>query len=256
MADRPRALMDVPLEDLDDGPNVRAKADADLKRSIAEHGVLQPITVAPTEDGRFVVLYGHRRTAAARALRHRTIPAVVERQPANLPIRQLVENQQRRAVNPLDVARTLRAYLDEHPDVTQVELGRQLGRSQYWVTERLKLLDMAPELQAKVAAGETGIRRAYDTHKATTTQEKAAKPRSLAPVDEGRSASVSIELGTPKKPAKATIGIEAGSDYLDLVLTDDLGRGIMLSITRSSARLLARRLQQAVDAMQALAPAS
>lgn len=247
-----RKLLDLPIDLVDDGTNVRSKADAGLRKSIADVGVLQPITVAPAEDDRFVCLYGHRRLAAARAAGLKTIPAIVEREPADLPIRQLIENQQRRSVDPLDVARTLRAYLDEHPGVRQRELADKLGRSSHWVSTRLQLLDMDEDLQRRVSAGEIRPDQAYHAHKATTAQGAGGRPRVLRPGATHGSARVVAELEGPggTEAGQATIELDRIRGQIELLLEDGAGYGVTVTLSPAAARLLGLRLTQAFQATQ------
>lgn len=243
------ALFDVRLDELDDGPNVRRRADADLKRSIAEHGVLQPITVC-RRGARFEVLYGHRRTAAARALKLASIPAILVDAPDDLPIRQIVENLHRRAVDPIDIGRALRAHLDANPELSRTQLAKVLGRSLPWVSGKLELLDMAAETQRKVAAGELSERDAIDGRR---ERERFAegRPRIVPGLDAGRSRSISVPLGLApnRRPISATVGIDE-SGAVDLVLDNGYGSSIMVSLDAAAARLLSRRLAQAAQAVQ------
>lgn len=244
-------LLDLPIDLVDDGTNVRSKVDADLRRSIEEVGILQPITVTPRPDDRYDVLYGHRRLAAARAAGLRTIPAVVQAEPADLPLRQLIENQQRRAVDPLDVARTLRRYLDEHPGMRQGQLAKILGRSSHWVSTRLVLLEMDPELQRQVSAGEMRGDQAYHAHKAATAQEGRGRPRSLKSTSSG-SARVVVELEGPNGRAsnQATIDVDRTRGQVELLLEDTEGYGVMVTLSPAATRLLALRLSQAYQAVE------
>jgi len=262
----PAATFDAELhqlfvESIHDGTNVRTKVDAELKRSIAEFGVLQPITVAPRYGGGFDCLYGHRRLAAARALRLSTIPAIVIDWPAELPLRQLVENQQRKAVDQLDVARTLRAWLDEHPDASQADLATKLGRSTHWVSTRLQLLRMDDELQERVSAGEITVSQAYAAHKATTDQDsqygRRGRARSLKSRGDG-TARVIIELESPKHAtsAQATIELDRARRSIELLLEDTEGYGVLVTITPAAAHVLGRRLIQAFQATEAPARAT
>lgn len=261
-------LIDVPIELLDDGTNVRspsrgrgahlAGADAGLRDSIFSLGVLQPITVCQ-HGRRYTVLYGHRRTKAARAAGLVTIPAIVEPEPADKPIRQLVENQHRLPVNPIDIALTLRAYLGEHPEVRQGDLAAMLGRSGYWISTKLALLELDPDLQADVAEGRLSQAAAYAAHKAGTSQ-RGGRPRvfriDAAHLDheQGRSASVVVPLpagpiAPSRTPGKATISVERGEvPTIELVLEDGSGHGVMLTLARDAARMLGHRLLQAYQA--------
>lgn len=260
MVDR---LIQVPLEKLDAGSNVRtpkrrlALTDYGLRQSIREHGVLQPITV--TRNGaRYEVLYGHRRTQAARDIGLKTIPAMVVDAPKELEIRQLVENEHRQRVDPVGIARTLRAYLDEHPQVTQGELAAKVGKSSYWISTKLVLLELDEGTQRRISTGEIGATRAVEVHKATTVQEHGkGRPRILAlESEDSQSASVVVPLASMaagSKAGKATISVERGSGQIELVVEDGSGYGIMVTLTAPIARILGLRLTQA---SQAVAPAA
>jgi len=250
-------LHQLDVASVHDGTNVRTKVDAELKRSILEFGVLQPITVAPRYGGGYDCLYGHRRLAAVRALRLATIPAIVIDWPAELQLRQLVENQQRRAVDQLDVARTLRTWLDEHPDASQGDLAAKLGRSSHWLSTRLQLLRMDDDLQGRVSAGEITVSQAYAAHKATSEQaEGRGRRRSLRAAGAG-TAQVIVELESPNHAtsAQATIELDRARRTIELLLEDTEGYGVVVTITPEAARVLGRRLTQAFQATEASARA-
>lgn len=254
-----RRLIEVPLELLDMGTNVRserkarAHADYGLVASVREHGVLQPITVV-RRGKRYEVLYGHRRTEAARAAGLRTIPAVLETTPRDKPLRQLVENEHRRRVDPMGIARALQAYRDEHPGATQAELALKVGRNQTWVNHHLKLLTLDAHDQERVTSGALGVGRAIKS--APRPAARTGRPRILqADDEEGRSRSVVVELhsgvGAIKGNPKATIGLEHGEGTIELLLEDGTGYGVMVTLDVRSAHLLARRLSQASQAAAA-----
>lgn len=244
-------LLNLPVALIDDGPNVRARADDGLKKSILEHGLLQPIAVTPLEDDRYQCLYGHRRLAAVRALGHETIAAVVQKLPEELPLRQLVENQQRKAVDQLDVARTLRAFLDDTPGARVQDLAEKLGRSTYWVSTRLSLLDMDQDLQEKVAAGEATVTNALAAHKASTPQIGRGRKRSLRS-DGGGTAKVVVELESPshQSSSQATIEVDRSVGRVEFLLEDGEGYGVMVAMSAEGARVLGMRLTQAYQALK------
>lgn len=246
-------LLDLPVDHIEDGTNVRTHVDAGLKASIQAVGVLQPITVSPLEDDRYRCLYGHRRLAAARAAGLANIPAIVVPLPDELPLRQLMENQQRRSVDQLDVARTLRAWLDEDPTRKHRDLAAKLGRSTYWISTRLTLLEMSPELQEKVATGQATLVKAYDEHKASTPQRPGrGRRRSLTSVADAARVVVELE-GMTGDGGQATIELDRKRGSIDLLLEDNAGYGVMVTMTPAAAAKLARRLAQAVAAAPATA---
>jgi ParB family chromosome partitioning protein len=135
-------------------PRKRFDADslASLTASIVEHGVLQPILVTETIDG-YQLVAGERRLRAAQAAGLDRIPAVV-RQLADRDQLELalVENLQREDLDPLETADAYRQLIDEF-GFSQEDLAARVGRARSTVANTLRLLDLAPGIQAAVADG-------------------------------------------------------------------------------------------------------
>jgi ParB family chromosome partitioning protein len=129
-----------------------AEGLATLTASIAEHGVLQPILVTEIIDG-YQLVAGERRLRAAQAAGLERIPAVV-RQLADRDQLELalVENLQREDLDPLETANAYRQLIDEF-GLSQEEVATRVGRARSTVANTLRLLDLAPGVQAAVADG-------------------------------------------------------------------------------------------------------
>jgi ParB/RepB/Spo0J family partition protein len=243
-------VVDLRVDLIDDGANVRPFADAGLQSSLAELGMLQPITVA--RDGRrYRVLYGHRRLAAARALRWETVPAIVSRDvPERLGLAQVAENIDRRGLSPLAIARALQAELEAHPELTQAQLAERLGRTAVYVSNKLALLRLPDEVQERIQAGELNEHLAIRQRR--RLEDGRGRPRIVSePDEEGRSRSINIEIGsTGHGPRKGvfSIGVEHDSRTVDLVV-EDRDRRIFLTLTPEEAKLLGRRFTQAWEAI-------
>ena len=125
---------------------------ASLATSISEHGVLQPILVIETVDG-YQLVAGERRLRAAQAAGLERIPAVV-RQLADRDQLELalVENLQREDLDPLETAQAYRQLIDEF-GFSQDAVATRVGRARSTVANTLRLLDLAPGVQAAVADG-------------------------------------------------------------------------------------------------------
>lgn len=150
-------LHDVPLDAIDVGGNVRAAVDGldELAASVRANGVLSPIRVAAIGAGRYELVYGQRRLAAAREAGLATIPAIVDaEQPdrRDRTVDQLVENLQRADLNALDAAKAYRSLLDA--GLTQRQLAERVGVSQPTIANTLALLRAPEAIQERVAAGE------------------------------------------------------------------------------------------------------
>jgi ParB family chromosome partitioning protein len=125
---------------------------ASLTASITEHGVLQPILVTETIDG-YQLVAGERRLRAAQAAGIERIPAVVrqlaDREQLELA---LVENLQREDLDPLETAEAYRQLIEEF-GFSQDEVATRVGKARSTVANTLRLLDLAPGVQAAVADG-------------------------------------------------------------------------------------------------------
>ena len=114
--------------------------------------MLQPILVTETIDG-YQLVAGERRLRAAQAAGLDRIPAVVrqlaDREQLELA---LVENLQREDLDPLETADAYRQLIEEF-GFSQEDLAVRVGRARSTVANTLRLLDLAPEVQAAVADG-------------------------------------------------------------------------------------------------------
>ncbi|MDA7951848.1 MAG: ParB/RepB/Spo0J family partition protein [Pirellulaceae bacterium] len=124
-----------------------------LSESLKEHDLLQPILLRATPDGTYELIAGERRFRAAQRAGWKKIPAQVrqaeDRQVAELAI---VENLQRKDLNPLEKALSFERYLTEH-GATQDELARRLKLNRSTITNLLRLLELPQSIQEEVTKG-------------------------------------------------------------------------------------------------------
>jgi len=119
-----------------------------LADSIRLHGVLQPIVVRRAGD-RYELVVGERRWRASRAADCETIPAVIADVESEDRLElALVENVQRRDLNPVELAHAFRA-LTEH-GLTQEEIGHRVSLDRSTVANHLRLLELPRELQEDI----------------------------------------------------------------------------------------------------------
>jgi ParB family transcriptional regulator, chromosome partitioning protein len=121
----------------------------ELVESIREHGLLEPIIIRP-KGKRFEVLAGNRRLRACRILKHRKVKCIVtDLDDAQAFEVSLVENVQRRTLSPIEEAIAFRNYCDKFGWGSQTDLAKKIGKSQEYVSHRMKLLDLpTPALDA------------------------------------------------------------------------------------------------------------
>lgn len=136
-----------------------------LADSIKAEGLHDPIIVrrkpGPEFGGRYQLVDGERRERAHRLLGYTTIRAIVEDMDDKRVRRlMLISTLQRADLKPMEIAEALQAMLAEDKDLTQEQLGKQLGKGQAWVSNHLRLLRAPDDLQKLLISGEITPRHA------------------------------------------------------------------------------------------------
>ncbi|MEV0145259.1 MULTISPECIES: ParB/RepB/Spo0J family partition protein [unclassified Nonomuraea] len=125
----------------------------ELAASIREVGLLQPIVVRSVGGGEYELIMGERRWRASRLAGLDPVPAIVRNtQDDDLLRDALIENLQREQLNPLEEAAAYQQLLDDFR-ATHEQLAQKVGRSRSHITNTLRLLNLPPEVQLRVAAG-------------------------------------------------------------------------------------------------------
>ncbi|GIH75310.1 ParB/RepB/Spo0J family partition protein [Planobispora longispora] len=125
----------------------------ELAASIKEVGLLQPVVVRPVGEGRYELIMGERRWRASQLAELDVIPAIVrETAEDKLLLDALIENLQREQLNAIEEAAAYRQLLDDF-GATHEQLATRVGRSRAHVTNTLRLLNLPPKIQKRVAAG-------------------------------------------------------------------------------------------------------
>ena len=126
----------------------------ELRHSILEKGVIQPITVRRLEQG-YQLISGERRVRAARDAGLTQIPAYIIKVHSNEEMLELalVENLQREHLNPIEVAISYRRLIEECR-LTQDEVSQRIGKDRTTVTNFLRLLKLPDIIQFAVRKGE------------------------------------------------------------------------------------------------------
>ena len=162
---------DQPRKDFDEA-ELAALAD-----SIAEHGIIQPLTVRELPSGYFQIIAGERRWRAARMANLSEVPAVImEADDKKVTELALIENLQRQDLNPVEEAMGYRSLMEEY-GMTQEEAAARVGKSRPAVANALRLLNLSDQILEKVRAGElsAGHARALLSLKSEKKQLSAAQ---------------------------------------------------------------------------------
>lgn len=157
-ADEESELMYVPLSKVEpraDQPRTSFKDEAliELADSIAQYGLIQPITVRKLSSGYYQIIAGERRWRASRLAGLDEVPVRVisadDRRVAELA---LVENLQREDLNPIEEAQGYKTLMEEY-GLTQEEAAKSVGKSRPAITNTLRLLTLSEPVRKLVEGG-------------------------------------------------------------------------------------------------------
>jgi ParB family chromosome partitioning protein len=158
VAAAPEGLATLPVSAIEPHPDQpRRHFDeeslAELAESIAARGVIQPVIVRPLAGGRYQLVAGERRWRAAQRARLHEIPALVrELEERDVMALALIENLQRRDLNPVEEARAYQR-LSEQEEMSQAEIAKLVEKSRSHVANLMRLLSLPDAVLDHVAAG-------------------------------------------------------------------------------------------------------
>ena len=119
----------------------------DLAASIAEYGVLQPLLVARSDNGEYVLIAGERRLRASKLAGLKDVPAIVssytKQQSAEIA---LIENLQREDLHFLEEAEGYEKLMTQF-NLTQEAMALRVGKKQSTIANKLRLLNLSPEIR-------------------------------------------------------------------------------------------------------------
>jgi ParB family chromosome partitioning protein len=130
----------------------------ELKQSILENGVIQPITVRRVEGGFFELISGERRVRASIAAEMTEIPAYILNVESDRGMLELalIENVQRENLNSIEVALGYQRLISEC-NLTQEEVAQKVGKDRSTVTNFLRLLKLPGPIQASLRSNEISM---------------------------------------------------------------------------------------------------
>ena len=208
------------------------EALSDLAESIAQHGLIQPIVVRPTIDGRYTIIAGERRWRACRIAGVSDVPVIIKAtDDQTLMELALIENLQREDLNAVEEALGFKALIDDF-SLTQEEVARKMGKSRSAVTNSLRLLALNPdELEAlrsgKISAGHA---RAL-----LSCENPDARKAMLAAAIEGASVRELEKMAAlakkEQKPAKKETPKPTFYNEVELSLKNELHRKVQVKST-------------------------
>jgi len=146
----PAILEDIAITRIKESRNqLRSGLDSntDLILSIRQKGLLQPILIRTINDVHFEVVAGNRRLHACRILGWKKIAChVVQLNDKEAFELSLIENIQRRSLNPIEEGQAFKKYVSEFGWGGVSDLAEKIGKSASYVTKRIKLLELPPDI--------------------------------------------------------------------------------------------------------------
>jgi len=152
---------DVDIDLIDPNPqqprNYFDPRDLDeLAASIRANGIVQPIVVRP-HAGRFQIIAGERRWRAAQQAELRRVPVVIKEVPDEKLLElALVENIQRRELNPIEEANAYRKLI-ENIGLTQEQVAERVGKERTLITTTMRLLRLPNDVQRHIVEGKLSL---------------------------------------------------------------------------------------------------
>jgi len=143
-------------------PDPNSTDMTNLKSSIKEHGLLQPIVIRPLEHG-FEIVAGHRRFAACKSLRWRFMPCKI-REFSDMQAYeiQLTENLQRKTMDPIEEAEAYQKYVIDFGWGGVSDLGKKIGKSEEYVSHRMQLLNLPEGIRERVINNDLSVSQALE----------------------------------------------------------------------------------------------
>lgn len=197
---------------------------SEMAETIRAHGVIQPLVVCSATaylgefpdqreavgDRQWVVLIGNRRLRAARMASLDEVAIVVnDEQVTSMYEVMLIENGQRRELPPLHEAEAMAEVLKDS-SISQRELARRIGKSHMYITQRLALLKLIPQLREAFERGELTIERAREFGELAVSEQhaivEAGKPY-RRPSGNGATTRVAVKSIRVSSPAVAAESI-------------------------------------------------
>lgn len=151
-------MADIAIDDIEPNPlqprNLFDEESLDeLAASIAQLGVIQPITLKRKSHDKYIIISGERRWRASQKVGLATIPAYIrEVEDEDLHAMALVENIQRQDLNAIEIALGMQRLIDEC-GLTQEAMAEKVGKKRSTVSNYMRLLSLPAEVQLALKEG-------------------------------------------------------------------------------------------------------
>lgn len=234
----------LPLRDIEPDKHQPRKDFAEeplneLAASIAEHGVIQPITVRPCATGEYKIIAGERRWRAARMAGLTEIPVIIkdvaESEAMELA---LIENLQREDLDPIEEAFGYKQLM-ERCGLTQEQVAKRLGKSRSTVANSLRLLNLPKRALEWLQTGHltTGHAKAILGLSSEEQQEKAAEMVVEGDLNVRQTETLCKKLLQPEKEKKTKNERPSLPDEVEIALKEALGNEVKVTYKNGQGSL-------------------
>lgn len=204
----------------------------ELADSIAQYGLIQPITARKLDTGYYQIIAGERRWRAARLAGLHEVPVrVIEADDRRTAELALVENLQREDLNPIEEAKGYKTLIEEY-GLTQEETAKSVGRSRPAVTNALRLLSLSKPVLEMVEKGElsAGHARALVSIEDSEKQLKAAIEVRDKALSVRKTEQLAARIGRePEEKSETSKGVKVDySAEVSRQLSEAMGRKVRL----------------------------
>jgi ParB family chromosome partitioning protein len=247
-------VLDINVDHIDPSrrtPRSGSSEVQDLAQSMREHGLLQPIVVRahPTVAGRYEVVAGHRRLAAAQALGWRRIPAIVRVAGSDEAyLLTVVENLQRQDLGPREEWEALALLVRERSWSTR-RVASAVKRSQSYVSRRLRVFE-DPVVGPLVLQGRLNVSAAEELLPLSPSRKRRLALRAVEQRwDRARVRRAIQEVGSARAPRRSAGLLARTRAFREALRTADAGR-----LTESERRELRLAFQELATLAKAPKP--
>jgi ParB family chromosome partitioning protein len=214
----------------------------ELKDSIKEHGIIQPLTVKRLEPAKYELISGERRLRASKLAGLDKVPAYIrEANDEQMLEMALIENIQRQNLNPIEVAKSYSRLIKEL-QVSQEKVGDKVGKDRTSVNNYLRLLELPESVQKGLENGQISFGHGRVLAGIKAKEEQLAVFQEVIgnrlSVRQTESLAKGIKEGKEKQiaPAKKASGHDIQLRDVENQLVDKLGAKVKLSQDEKSGK--------------------
>ena len=199
----------------------------ELAQSIAEHGVISPITLRKDNDGRYMIIAGERRYRASKMAGLNTIPAYIRTAKDEQVMEwALIENIQREDLDAIEIALAYQRLMDDY-DLTQERMSERVGKKRATVANYLRLLKLPAEIQLGIKEKKIDMGHARAILGSPSPEQQLSIYKKI--LKNGLSVRKVEELVSESKPATTTKKATATFTEQQRILTERLHMPVKIS---------------------------